>query len=337
MAGLVEMWRNTTGSLVRLLTVVAFAAVAGCVQNYPVPYSASPGDTIILGLGGIQRNSNNSNTLKSSDLAITLTNNDTHAVTSLSLTQAFKSFPDYNSGLNFNSIKGPLTGVTTPFDGGWFITTTLPSDSSLTPGAYTVSVTSPTGKLVNTKYCYNGTTGCEGDLTSIPLQIVPSSGADNSGYVTQFGYYTPTPNRLDVSPSQSPSAIGYAAVGGLQLVITFPAANYDGTLPIMALPYSHNPSLSLMQNIVDNGDGTKSLVVLLSAPHGFVSKANETALTPIFNDLSLSFFFYPATGVPYSTAQQLGDFQIDQSRSHYFDTNSNVITQLQPVMTFGTN
>jgi hypothetical protein len=31
---------------------VCLAALAGCVQPYPISYYASPGDTVVLGLGG---------------------------------------------------------------------------------------------------------------------------------------------------------------------------------------------------------------------------------------------------------------------------------------------
>jgi hypothetical protein len=303
---------------------VCLAALAGCVQQYPISYYASPGDTVVLGLGGIQRNSNGANNLIGSDLAITLTNNSTHAVTTLTNPGLFKAFPDYSSKMNYESIIGILPTVS--YDGGWFAYVTLPS-SGLTAGAYTIGITSPTNKLINTKWCFNPGL-CEGDLTNIPLQIVNNntSSASNS-YASQFTYYPPTNYRLDVSPNQAPDSAGYSAVGGLQLVVTFAYANYNASLPVMAVPYSHNPSISLSQNVIDNGNGTKSLVVLLSAPQGFVTTANRTPLTPALSDLSLSLLFFPNDGV---TVNPSTDFQIDQNRSHYYDTSGNVITQLHP-------
>ena len=314
-----------------LLAIGLLAVVAGCVQKYPISYYAAPGDTIVLGLGGIQRNTNGASTLSASDLTITLTNTSTQAVTTLSPGNGFKAFPDYSSTENVASINGVLSGSIIPFDGGWFVPVTLPT-SSLPPGAYTISITSPTGKLLNTNWCY-GPAYCEGDLTNIPLQIVSGSGTSNSGYSNQFSYYN-TGHHLDVSPNQAPDSAGYPAMGGLQLVIAFPSANYSATLPIMAVPYSHNPSIQLAQNIVNNGDGTSSLVVLLTAPQGFVTNANRTPLTPVLSDLSLSFLFFPASGIKSNATQQLGDFKIDQSRSHYYDTSGNVIASLQPAMTF---
>ena len=317
----------------RLLSVGVFVALAGCVQQYPISYYASPGDTIVLGLGGIQRNSNNSDTLNGTDLTITLTNDSTQQSMTLTANNGgFKAFPDYVSNMNLNAINGSLIdGNVVPFDGGWFVPVTLPSSASLTPGAYTISVTSPTHKLVNTKWCpYTGF--CEGDLENIPLQII-DSGSNAGAYSQQFSYYYPA-RHLDVSPNATPDSAGYTSVGGMQLAITFPAANYDATLPIMAVPRNHNPSISLLQNIVDNGDGTKTLVVLLTAPQGFAAEANRTPLTPLLDDLSLSFLFFPISGVTYSSAQQLGDFVIDLDRSHYYDMSGNAIAALHPVMTY---
>ncbi len=317
---------------VQLIFVSLVIALAGCVQKYPISYYASPGDTIVLGFGGIQRNSNGPNSLSGNDLAITLTNTSTNAVMTLNNFGLFKAFPDYSSGVNFESIVGVFPTVA--YDGGWFAYVTLPS-SGLPAGAYTVSVTSPTNKLTNTKWCYNSGL-CEGDLTNIPLQIVNSNNSSvSNSYASQFTYYSTTTYRLDVSPNQAPDSVGYSTVEGLQLVVTFSYANYNSTLPVMAVPYSHNPNIQLAQNIVDTGDGVhKSLVILLSAPQGFVTTANRTPLTPVLSDLSLSLLFFPNNGVAVNSTQQLADFQIDQSRSRYYDVSGNVISQLQPVMTY---
>ena len=49
------------------------AFLSGCVQFKPTPSYARAGDHIVLGLGGIERNSGGSTTIKRSDLTITLT------------------------------------------------------------------------------------------------------------------------------------------------------------------------------------------------------------------------------------------------------------------------
>ncbi len=326
-------WKTPLARTVHLFAMVLLTILAGCVQQYPISYYASPGDTVVLGLGGIQRNSGASNSLSASDLTITLTNNSTSQVTTLQPKAAFKTFPDYSSTLNVNDINGAYPLI--PFDGGWFVPVQLPT-SGLPVGAYTISITSPTKKLDNTKYCGspNASSTCEGDLENIPLQIVnDNNSAVSSSYAFQFSAYAAATNRLDVSPNTTPDSLGYSIVGGLQLTITFPAANYNATLPVMAVPYSHHPSIQLSQNIIDNGNGTKSLLVFLSAPQGFVVKGSRTALTPVLSDLSLSFLFFPSGSAPSST-QVLADFS--NMSGNYYDINGTAIpaSVLYPVMTY---
>jgi hypothetical protein len=322
-------WGAFLARVARLCAIGLLMVLAGCVQRAPIAYYAHPGGTIILGLGGIQRNANGEQNLQANDLTITITDVNNN-VTSLNANQVFKTFPDYSSGLTNISLSSQNTAGLIAFDGGWFASLTLPG--TLAPGAYWISITSP--KLINTNV-----SSVEGDLTQIPLQIeaIPSGlsrqyDSLNQTYNQQFTYYPTQVGRLDVSPNPAPASS--AVVGGLQLVINFPTANYTGSPPILALPYSHHPSIQLAQNLVNNSNGTTSLVVLLSSSQGFASGANRTALMPQLSDLSLSFLFYRANGIVSSAAQQLADFQIDQSRSHYYDVNGNILSGMQPVMTF---
>ena len=327
MAHLPTHWKTSFGRITRLLAIGLLVVLAGCVQKVPISYSARGGDTIILGLGGIQRNTNGATSLVSSDLQITITNSSTNLTSPLTPNVIFKAFSDYSSLLTYAAANNTYpTANFVPFDGGWFVTTTLPSDGSLPPGSYTISITSP--KLTNTKFT------SEGDLTQIPLQIVAGTAdtATTASYNQQFIAYAPT-NHLDVSPSPASALAGLSAVGGMQLVFTYPQAHYDSAHPPMALPYSHNPYIQLSQNIIDNGDGTKTLVVLLSTQQGFVSSANRTAFTPLLSDLSLSLLTFTGSAGT-SISQQIADFTPDSSRSHYYDTSGNVITALQPVTTF---
>lgn len=332
MAHLLTHWKASFGRAARLITIGLLVVLAGCVQKYPVAYFARAGDTIILGLGGIQRNTNGATKLVIGDLQMTITNTSTGAVSTLTASTFFKAFPDYSSTLTRYEVSNTQPSAhLVPFDGGWFVTTTLPSDPNvLPPGSYTISITSPTGKLLNTKFAL-GSNSAEGDLTQIPLQIVAGTGG-NSSYNQQFAAYA-TGSHLDISPPASALA-GVNSVGGLQLVINYPQANYNPAHPPMVLPYSHNPYIQLSQNIIDNGNGTKTLVVLLSAQQGFVASANQTPFTPVLSDLSLSLINFPASGVTVSSAQMLADFQIDQSRSKYYDIDGNAITSLSPAMTF---
>jgi hypothetical protein len=317
--------------VIRLMVVALLVALVGCVQNTPVPYLARAGDTIVLGLGGIQRNVGGEQHLEATDLTITIAPaaGGTPIVPSAGL--PFKAYPDYGSVLSSSVINGSYPFAL--FDGGWFIPVVLPDNGSLAPGSYLISVTSPTGKLINTKFA---TTGgfihvSEGDLTQLPLEIIAGTGGSgtNSDYASQFIGYTNAPS-LDISPSNLSSM---STVGGLQLYITYPkTAYYDPNhLPIV-VPYSHNPFIQLAQNTIDNGT-TKTLVVMLSTQQAFVPLAQQTPLTPLLNDLSLRVLYFITSGQQTPSATQLvSDFHID-SQSHYYDATGAVISSMTPTVT----
>lgn len=319
----IDYFRFLTLRIFILLT----ALLAGCVQKTPVPYLARAGDTIVLGLGGIQRNAAGNQHLLASDLQATITPVAGGTPIALSIGQPFKSFPDYGSLLNADVINGAFPFSF--FDGGWFMVVTLPNDGSLQPGNYYISVTSANGKIINTKFASNSFLR-EGDLTQLPLEIVAGSGGTDSSYIQQFFSYASTYS-LDISPS---STTGVSAVSGLQLYITYPKGTYldPNHLPI-AVPYNHNPFIQIAQNTVDNGT-TQTLIVMLSTQQAFVPVGQQTALTPTLNDLSIHLLYFFASNSTASPTQLTSDFQIDLSRSHYYDTNGAVIPSMQPVLSY---
>jgi hypothetical protein len=317
-------------SYVTCLALTTAICITGCVQQYPIPNAVRSGETLVLGLGGIQRNANGNQSLQTDDLQITLTDHAGNHFT-LSPQATFKAFPDYASVVNYSAVKGSY--LLKPFDGGWFVSIPLvwPWDDQhqgealpLAVGAGTVAITS--SKLTNTAL-----QDLEGNLTSIPIEILPGSADSNKAiaYTQQFGAYTGS-KVLSIAPA---NLNGISSVGGLQLAITYPrsAAYLDANHSPMAIPNSHNPYIQIAQNIVANGDGTNTINVLLTAQKGFSAAANQTPLTPLLSDLTvqiMSFF----NDESYTDAQLLADFNIDLAKSYYVDLNGNVMA-LQPVMT----
>jgi hypothetical protein len=324
--------------MIKILSILCVSVgvfLTGCVQMTPVPGYARSGDTLVLGLGGIQRNAAGNQVLVPDDLVITLTDS-ANVSYRLAAQQFFKTFPDYGSQLNFQTVGGttrlapqPLT----PFDGGWFVSVQLAAGTSAIPnlatGPATISITSPTGKLVsNPSAGVYGTTVPtainEGNLLRIPLEILPGTTPINSptsiSYGRQFrAFSTHGVTSFNIAPS---TLAGLTEVGGMQVSLKYVASNYSNTIPPLVVPYSHNPAINLQQNVVDNGDGTNLLNIVLTAPKGFA--AEQTALKPSLRDLNLKVIYF-GTAAIYAAP----DFQVVSSK--LIDTSGNVIPGLTAV------
>lgn len=313
-------------------TIICSIAFSACVQLGPVPNYARSGDTIVLGIGGIQRNTSGEQNLQSSDLVVTLT--DSANVTYTLPTQyPFKAYPDYSSLMNFQTVGRTTVMAPLPiqaFDGGWFVpvmltqaggTTALPN---LALGSATISVTSPTVTLVNTPS--TGGFASEGNLLSIPVEIIAGQtnpgGTASVNFKRQFqAYSTNQVKSFNIAPS---SLAGVTTVGALQVAIKYDPTYYSAAIDPIVVPYSHNPSINLQQNIVANGDGTKTINILLTAPKGFSS--TPTPLIPALRDLNLRVMYFGSkTGFNITN-----DFQIMSSK--LIDTNGSTIPGLGAVV-----
>lgn len=318
-----------TGGWKYLLVLLA-VFLSGCVQVSSIPGYARAGDTLVLGLGGIARNAGGQS-LKLSDLQITITDHD-NTTFALTPSRIFKAYPDYASGMNYNSINNSSYQIAptplTPYDGGYFVMLSLANGTTplaLAEGMARISISAP-GKLTNTlsNFYLQGQTQSsitEGDLTSIPVYILPGTATSGVWNTTQFQGYERIGSTLVIKPQ---NLTGITTVGGAQLSITYPTANYSSTRPAMVMPMNHNPNISLHQNAVVNSNGTTTLNVLLSASKGFTS-AGANALQPSLDDLSLSLVYFNKV----SSAVALTDFQV--SSSQYIDTAGSVISGLQAV------
>jgi len=318
---------------------LAILVMTGCVQLSSVPGYARSGDTLVLGLGGIQRNANGAQSLNTTttnpDLYITIT--DSANVTyPLTAKQTFKAYPDYGSLMNFQTIGKTTVMAPLPipaFDGGWFVTVSLTGADglaipNLAVGSATISITSPTGKLVNSPS--TSTYASEGNLTHIPVEIIagqsnPNSTANNN-YDKQFNAYSSANTAItsisafNIAPS---SLSGITAVGGMQVAIKYNPTHYSQTVTPLVIPYSHNPSINLQQNIVNNNDGTQTINVILTAPKGFA--VSPTPLIPSLRDLNLRVLYFGAT-TGYNVAN---DFQIMSSK--FIDTSGNTIAGMTAI------
>ncbi|MCX2979220.1 hypothetical protein [Candidatus Marimicrobium litorale] len=305
--------------------------VVGCVQTKPVPGYARAGDRIVLGLGGIERNSGGEAVLKASDLSITLT--DASSVEhDLEALFVFKSFPDYAARLNAGVIDGQidlfgLSGMSA-FDGGWFVVVPLnPPGMPETPlplavGAATVEITSP--KLTNIA------DAMEGDLSAIPVEIIAGTSARDGDYDRQFVGYTQYGDNFLIAPD---NLAGVSQAGGAFLEIEYNDDSFfaAGAEP-MVVPVDHNPYVQLNYNHVANGDGTGTLYVTLLNAAGFSDEANATQNTTPLSGLAVKLLYFKS-GATSAVTQAKASFSINAGNSYYIGTDGSILTGISPVLT----
>lgn len=310
---------------------LALVWVVGCVQTKPVPGYARAGDRIVLGLGGIERNSGGEATLKTSDLTITLT--DAGSVEhDLDALFVFKSFPDYASGLNASIVDGRvnlanLSGMSV-FDGGWFAVVPLsPPGMPDTPlplaiGPATVEVTSP--KLANIA------DNIEGDLSAIPIEIIAGTSARDGEYERQFVSYMEDQDNFLIAPD---NLVGVSQAGGAFFEIEYSDDSFFATgAEPMVVPVNHNPYVQLNYNHVANGDGTGTLYVTLLNAAGFSDAANATQNTTPLSGLAVKLLYFKS-GIASVVTQAKASFSINAANSYYIGTDGAILTGISPVLT----
>jgi hypothetical protein len=320
---------GTTATVTRLLSLLLVLAwLGGCVQTKTTPGYARAGDNIIIGLGGIERNTGGEPALKASDLTVVLTDADGNEHELLP-SYIFKSYLDYNAQMNTFTFDGTnasagLTGMV-PFDGGWFLVVPLiypgqfNSPLPLAIGPATVSITSP--KLDNTANFI------EGDLDAIPIEIIEGTSTQDGEFVRQFVGYSPNPKNFVISPD---NLSGLDAVGGGYLVINYNNdAFFKAGLEPMLVPSDHNPYVQLNYHVKPNGDGTGSIYVVLLNPAGFRTLATASPNSSLLSDLSVRLVYF-SDGTP---AQAKANFTLDSSSSYYIDMEGAVIDGILPTMT----
>lgn len=316
----------STRTVKTIAVTLMLASLWGCVQTRPVPGYARSGDMVVLGLGGIERNSDGVPVLRPADLTISITDADNDSY-DLAATSVFKSYPDHMATMNTRAIDGGDQGLgLVPFDGGWFAVVPLitPGDFSPLPlatGQATISITSPW--LTNTAH------PLEGDLTSIPVEILDGVTSVDSNYLLQFVGYTAGTSSFVIRPGD---LSGVDEVAGAFFKIDYYDDTYfkDGIEPVV-VPSSHNPYVQLAYHVVSNGNGTGSINVTLLNPAGFKAAASGAANSSLPSDLSVNFLYFAGADWRAETART--KFDLDTSGSYYIDGDGAIIVGLSPSFT----
>jgi hypothetical protein len=124
-------------------------------------------------------------------------------------------------------------------------------------------------------------------------------------------------------------------IGGAQIEIIFDSSLSTDPIELRAVPLNHNPNMSLIQKVTDNGDSTKTLTIFLTNPNGFVSVANWTQGQSTYGDLELG--ITSANGVvgiivTNAAIAAPGTMDLISVNSYYVDLNGNPVTGVNPIL-----
>ena len=339
------MRANKTHPTYRWLTLflLVLAFVSGCASRQPISNYARSGDTVVLSLGGTDSNALVS-VLKKQNITVTITDS-ANVVRTAKLRNVFRLYSDPTSGYNFRSLSTSLhyDSYVTPHQGLWMAVVDLVDPVSGRPlilavGAASISVSSP-DLAPWVDYTTWGWSWTNGNLSSIPIEILTGSGSSNPmNYLTPVSVapldsLTPEP-QVEVTVSGTPSQ----TVGGGSFVFKIVKADFVSSYGSQTLPRvvttSPDPNVQLAWSRIDQGNGFILLKVMITNPHGFNIDNSTTGLIS-GKSLLRSLRFNIVWDSVYDTST-ITDANWQNSlqlvSSEYIDLNGNVLSELTPTL-----
>lgn len=313
------------------LLFVAFAlAISACQSQYPLPGKIQQNGLVQVGLGGIKRNFPSGTSLIGADITAEI-KDDTGIWQQMRVEGLFRAYPDNTSTyaletLDRNTTTNPFWSELEPYDGMWWATIRVATPAGvplvLNPGAGTLRITSP--ELVSTGWQY------EGDLaTGIPVDIIAGTASVANDELQQYSSYRHA-RVLTVMPDD---LTGVTEVGGLQIKMTYNVAALEGFITPRFVPYSHDPNINIIQHTVDNGNGTKSLIAMVTNPASFVPAADTAAGyvdgSSTFADLNFAIVLKDTTTLADGWT---ANYWLETADSYFIDANGDVIVSVSPVL-----
>jgi len=317
-----------------LVTVVVLAS--GCASMQPVSNYARSGDTVMLVLGGTDEGNAQVPVLKKQNMTVTITDSlgSTYAV---KLRYLFRTYSDPASKYGYRASTYPGKYYETyvpPYSGEWVAVIDLADPVTGDPvpvstGPATISVTSP--DLVSfVDYSNFGWIWTNGDLSSIPIEILSGTGSSNPmNYLDSVNYdpmtaLEPLP-QIEVVPGGAP----LTAVGGGSFTFSYQNADFgDG---IRVVPTTPDPGVQLSFKSIDQGDGTSLLNVVIMNPNGFRINNNRAVGLMKGKSLfrSLGFVMTWENGTVDDTNWEAS---IQMINGGYVDVQGNAMPELTPAI-----
>jgi len=316
---------------VLLLICVIFS---GCASMQPLSNYARSGDTIMISLGGTDSNALVSVIRKENvNMSITDSLGNNYPVKVRNL---FRVNGDPTSGYAFRSPTTTMIydSYVDPHQGLWLAVIDLVDPVTDTPvplatGGATLAVSSAEIQnwVDHTGYGWPWTNG---NLNSVAIEILPGTGAPNP--MNNLVPVSSSPlNSLEPNPQVEVTASGVSGsdIGGGRFVFSFQNVDFSGAFSkpraVVTVP---DPNIQILSNLVDQGDGTSKLNVIIVNPHGFKignDKAGLVAGQSLRRSLRFS-LVWSSGNVTVNDANWQSLLQMDTGS--YFDLDGNDIPAL---------
>jgi len=257
---------------------------SGCASMQPLSNYARSGDTVMISLGGTDSNALVSVIRKENvNISITDSLGNSYPVKVRSL---FRVNGDPTSGYAFRSPTTTMyyDNYVDPHQGLWLAVidlvdpvTDIPVPLAVGGATLTVSSAEIQNWVDHTGYGWSWTNG---NLNSVAIEILAGTGTPNP--MNYLGPVSSSPlNSLEPNPQVEVTANGssVSAIGGGLFEFSFQNADFGGAFSkpraVVTVP---DPNIQILSNLVDQGDGTSKLSVIIANPHGFKTDNGKAGL-----------------------------------------------------------
>lgn len=263
---------------IQTFCIIFLLLVTSCASQQPLSNYARTGDTILVSLGGTDTNAKVP-VLWKENITATVTDATNNAYP-VKVRNLFRVYSDPTSKYSHSSSgsSGFLESWVPANMGVWLAVIDLSDPATgqyppLMTGAGKLSITSPEMEPW-IDYSGLGWTWTNGNLETIPIEIIPGTGNPNPlNYMWPVSHYPldslePAP-QVEVR-ANVPAEFG-TVIGGATFVFRYVTADFGTTAERRprVTTTAGDPNVQLASRYVDQGDGTTLLTVLLGNPHGF--------------------------------------------------------------------
>ena len=317
----------------------------GCASQQPISNYARTGDTVMISLGGTDTNAL-APVVRKENVTASITDSANNAYP-VKVRNVFRVFSDptskysYSSPKNVNPNEAEWEEWVPPNMGLWMAVIDLQDPITgqfppLAAGQGRLSVASP--ELTPwIDYPGWGWTWPNGNLSAIPLEILPGTGSPNPMNYMQPVTHSPL-NSLEPNPHIEVAARvpgGYATiVGGGTFVFSYVTADFGaavGRRPRVTTT-SDDQNVQLVSSYADQADGTTLLTVLIANPHGFNPDNTKLALArgrSLLRSLRFEIMWRdPAKAI----GDQNWQSSIQLISGQYVDLDGNPLPEVVPVL-----
>jgi hypothetical protein len=120
-------------------------------------------------------------------------------------------------------------------------------------------------------------------------------------------------------------------IGGAQFEVVYnESAVTDHLVEPRIVPLSHDPSINIIQHIKDNGDGTKSVIAMITNPEGFAPIASWSPGQSILADLQFTLVVGSTDGVEPTSWNT--NFWLNNGNSYFIDLDGDTIANTTPTL-----